>query len=230
VFPFEREWYARNAPRLRVQWVGHPLRDRPLPAGRLDEHAPRPLLALLPGSRRAELESHWTPVVEAARIIQERTRLRPVMVLPRDDLLDRNREAELRGQGVEFRVGNLSEVLCQSALALASTGTVTLECALHEVPTVAFYVTSWSTYQIGRRMIRVPYLAMPNLLAGKKIMPECIQHEVTGRRLAEEAFHILENPERLKELRAELRQAAQSLGPPGACARAATALIELIEA
>ena len=76
------------------------------------------------------------------------------------------------------------EIRREATLALASTGTVTMECAWFGVPTVTFYKTSWSTYQIGKRIIRVPYLAMPNILAGAPVFPEFIQHDATPEHLS----------------------------------------------
>ena len=75
-----------------------------------------------------------------------------------------------------IHVGNVGESLSHATLAIASTGTVTTECAYFGVPTVALYKTSWSNYLIARQIVAVPYLAMPNLLAGEQLYPEFIQH------------------------------------------------------
>jgi lipid-A-disaccharide synthase len=229
IFPFEKEWYAQRAPRLSVEWVGHPLVDRGPFGDAVDPLLPKPLLALLPGSRRAELALHLPPLLEAVRLMKSQTALRPVMVLPRADLVDSVGRQCMEGLDIELRVGGLAEVLRQSALALASTGTVTLECALHGVPTVAFYKTSWSTYHIGKRIIQVPFLAMPNLLAGRVVMPELVQHEVTGERIAAEALKILSDPERRADLKRGLGEVSRSLGEPGACERAAEKILRLLE-
>ena len=93
-----------------------------------------------------------------------------------------------------IQIGRLSEALADADVAIASTGTVTLECAWFAVPTVALYKTSWSTYQIGKRIIQVPHLAMPNLLAGKAVMPEFIQEAATADALAEAALTLLTQP------------------------------------
>ena len=84
--------------------------------------------------------------------------------------------------------------LSTATIAIASTGTVTLECAWFGVPTVAFYKTSALTYAIGRQIVSVKYLAMPNILAGKALFPELIQHEATPRNIAGAALELLDNP------------------------------------
>jgi lipid-A-disaccharide synthase len=110
---------------------------------------------------------------------------------------------------------------------LASTGTVTLECAWYGVPTVALYRTSRLTYEIGRRIITVRHLAMPNLLAGETVMPEFIQDAATPAALANACLELLHDPARRTGIRAKLREVVKSLGPPGAAGRAAEAILNL---
>jgi lipid-A-disaccharide synthase len=123
------------------------------------------------------------------------------------------------------QVGGLAQALADADLAIASTGTVTLECAWFTVPTVALYKTSWSTFQIGRRIIQVPHLAMPNLLAGKAVMPELIQDAATPEALTEAALRLLSSPGALAETREALARVRRLLGPPGAAERAAEAIL-----
>jgi lipid-A-disaccharide synthase len=136
--------------------------------------------------------------------------------------------ATILPQDVELRVGQLAESLAEADLAIASTGTVTMECAYFGVPTVAMYKTSWSTYQIGKRIISVPFLAMPNLLAGRRLFPELIQQDATPERIARETLALLDQPDRRRDIRKGLRDVIDSLGPPGAIARAAQAIESLL--
>ena len=128
---------------------------------------------------------------------------------------------------IEIQTGGLDAALSTATIAIASTGTVTLECAWFGVPTVAFYKTSALTYAIGRQIVSVKYLAMPNILAGRALFPELIQHEATPRNIAGAALELLENTARRDEIRAGLREVISALGGPGASARAATAILEL---
>jgi lipid-A-disaccharide synthase len=105
-----------------------------------------------------------------------------------------------------------------------------MECAYFGVPTVAFYKTSWLTYEIGKRIVTVAFLAMPNLLAGQELFPEFIQHRATADNLAHAALELLNNEGRRQAIREKLRKIITSLGPPGAARRAARAIINLVRA
>src|SRR5207248_1374468 len=105
----------------------------------------------------------------AAEQIAREIRTRFRMVLPAETLVAQARKLCASKIAVAIQCGGLAEALRQADVAIASTGTVTIECAWFGVPTVALYKTSWSTYQIGKRIIRVPFLAMPNILAGEVV-------------------------------------------------------------
>jgi lipid-A-disaccharide synthase len=167
-------------------------------------------------------------MLEAARRIAARQTARFVMVLPDDRLAVLARGLGADGHRVELRVGGLTTALGDATLALACTGTVTLECALARVPTIAMYRTSWLTYHIARRLVTVKYLAMPNLLAGEPIFPEFIQGDATPQKLADAALALLEQPELRRAVQFKLADIVDQLGKPGAAARAATAIASLL--
>jgi lipid-A-disaccharide synthase len=233
LFPFEAEWYARHEPRLRVVAVGHPLLDRhppPRPEARhAAEHAPEPEVLLLPGSRAGELRRHLPVMLAAARQLAARRPARFSLVLPEETLRELARGL-LAGAGVNVavQVGGLIEALDRAAVALASTGTVTLECALRGVPTVALYRTAPLTYWVGRRLATVKYLAMPNLLAGGEVMPEFIQDAATPEHLARAAQDFLADPARREAYRRQCAAVVAKLGEPGASRRAAEAIVALL--
>ena len=102
-----------------------------------------------------------------------------------------------------------------------------MECAYFGVPTVALYKTSWSTYEIGKRIIQVNFLAMPNLLAGEAIYPEFIQHAATPENIARAAMSFLDNPSLRETTRGRLAKVIAMLGP-GASDRAARAILQLL--
>lgn len=229
IFPFERDWYAKHTPGFHVEFVGHPIVDR-YGTRRPDasEQSDIPSLLLLPGSRAGELRRHLPPMLEAWRQLRAaRPRLRGRMVLPKGELIAL---AQKCGDfdGIEVQFGNLPEALRAATVALASTGTVTIECAWFGVPTVAFYRTSWGTYQIAKRIVTVPSLTMPNLLAGEQVFPEFVQHDVTAANLARAAGELLDDPPRRGQIRTRLTALLTALGPPGAARRAARRIAELI--
>ena len=223
IFPFEKDWYAKHAPRLRVEFVGHPILDRYAKYRPARVARDKPLVLLLPGSREGELRRHVPVMVEAARQLTSPAEVR--MVLPNASLAELARQLFPPDQGVTVQVGELSESLANADLAIAATGTVTLECAYFGVPTIAMYKTSWSTYQIGKRIITVNYLSMPNLLANEPVFPEFIQDEANPQAIAKAADDLLRNPDKRKAIREKLRAITGQLGEPGATQRAAHAIV-----
>ena len=232
IFPFEQAWYAEHAPRLRVEFVGHPMMER---YGKAEERKAKdegdeavPLVLLLPGSREAELRRHLPVMQEALGKIRERMPVRVRMVLTDERLSSFAEEILGTTGGIELQIGGLADALARATVAMASTGTVTMECACFGVPTVTLYKTSWLTYEIGRRIVRVTSLTMPNLLAGEAVFPEFIQDEATGGNLARAALELLEQPARRESMRGQLRKVIETLGPPGAAKRAAEAVAGLL--
>lgn len=225
IFPFEPAWYAVHAPKLRVEFVGHPLLSRfaSVPLRPRTSVPPLPLLLLLPGSRRGELQRHLPVMLPA--VAQLRTAipgLRVRMVLPNEAM--RSLARSLGGNAVELQTGDLPRALAEADVALASTGTVTMECAFFGVPTVTLYRTSWLTYEIARRIVTVKSLTMPNLLADTEVFPEFIQTAATPENLASAVRDLLESSERRQRLHSQLERIIASLGQPGAPDRAAAAV------
>lgn len=230
IFPFEQSWYAERKPGFKVEFVGHPLIDRyatrNFPAS--DPAAPtgRTLL-LLPGSRERELRKHLPVMVPAARNLAASAHVRILAVLPHERLSAAARRFLDPAPEIKVQIGRLDEALSNAAAAIASSGTVTMECAYFGVPTVVIYRTSLSTYLLGRRFIRVKHLAMPNLLANREIFPELIQNEASAERIEAAARELLENEPRRAEIQTALRQVIATLGHPGASGRAAKAILSL---
>lgn len=233
LFPFEKEWYAKRVPQLRVECVGHPILDRHEPgglaAGQGADGAEPPLVAILPGSRNAELRRHLPPMLGAARLIAREMPARFEMILPTEALAAKARQSGAADiAGLQIKIGGLSETLSRATIAITKTGTITLECAFYGVPAIAIYKTLWITYFIGRRIVTVPFLTMPNLLAGHAVFPELLQGDATTENIAREALALLRDGARRREVAVELAKIVQSLGGPGAAKRAARAIIELM--
>lgn len=233
IFPFEKAWYAKRVPKLSVEFVGNPLLDRyelrpSGPASTFSPH-PTPLLLLLPGSRTSELQRHLPVMLEALELIRrEHPGVQARMVLPDPGLVVQAKTFR-RPADLEIQCGGLAEALRAADAAIASTGTVTLECAAFGVPTVALYKTSWSTYQIAKRLVKVKYLAMPNLLADDEVFPEFIQHAATPENIARAALDLLRDGSHRQKAKARLAEIVSSLGEPGASRRAAQAIVQLLD-
>jgi lipid-A-disaccharide synthase len=230
IFPFEPDWYKRKAPSLNVRFVGDPMLDRYGPASVRINVTPlsQPLVLLLPGSRKAELRRHIPIIVPAlAKIKSAIASARFLMVLPTEELMEQARGLGLP-ESVELQKEGLQKALAEADVAIASTGTVTRECAYFAVPTVALYKTSWSTFQIGKRLVKVKFLAMPNILANEAVFPEFIQHDATPQNIATAALKFLQDHDLRQRTITKLHGIAGSLGPPGATKRAARAVLALL--
>ena len=226
IFPFEKAWYAERAPELPVDFVGHPLTDRYPDLEFRDpksQQRPRKLL-LLPGSRAKEVSRHLPVMAAAAAEIDAE----PMIVFANESLAA---QAKLLVPSVadwDLRIGRLHEALGEADVAIASSGTVTLECAWFRVPTVVLYKTSWITYLLGRLFVKVKHIAMPNVLAGREVFPEFIQRDANDANLAREANRFLDDAAQRVELREELDVIADSLGRKGAAMRAAESIGRLL--
>ena len=234
IFPFEKDWYARRVPKLRVEFVGHPMigrftNDDLRFTNGSDKGASivnrKSQILLLPGSRKSELQRHLPVMLAALKTIQEKLpAAKAKLVLPNPALVTL---AKSIGADLEIQIGELPWALAESDIAIASTGTVTMECAFFGVPTVTLYKTSWLTYQIARHIVTVKSLTMPNLLAGEPVYPEFIQAEATPENLSRAALDLLQDEAHRKRIQAQLAKIISSLGEPGAAGRAAAAVLRL---
>lgn len=229
IFPFEKAWYAERVPELNVEFVGHPAVDRfNVERSTPNVERSKNAVLLLPGSRIGELKRHLPAMLGALeKILKTKPEVEVRMVLPNDSLLQLARDLGVP-EDLKTQVGDLPTALASSTLAIASTGTVTMECAWFGLPTIAIYKTSWATFQIGKRIIQVKFLAMPNILANEPIFPEFIQDDATPENLSRAALDLLGDPARLQAIREKLKRVTASLGEPGAGQRAAKAVIALL--
>jgi len=232
-FPFEERFY--QAAGVPVTWVGHPLIDTANASGSKEQaqHALhlnpwRTTVGLLPGSRTQEVLRHLPVFVAAARRIA--WHMPGVQfVLPKapgipPSLFDRiGRHAECEVIAVDNRFYDALQVM---DAAVVASGTTTLEAALFEVPMVVVYKTSWPTYLAAKAVVRVPHIAMVNVLMQEDVVPEYIQHRATPSHIATELVGLLRDAARQTTMKAKLRQAKDRLGPPGAIDRAAHAILE----
>lgn len=229
LFPFEKDWYARRGTPLRVEFVGHPMFDRHAapPAGPPSNATP--VIVLLPGSRTDELKRHLPIMLDAAREIAAARFAQFKLVAVNEKMADFMRTFQTGGLQLEIQTGGLSGALSAATLAIASTGTVTMECAYYGVPTLAMYKTSTLFYYLARSVITVKYLAMPNILAGEPLFPEFIQGNATAENLAKTALDLLADAPRRLAIRKKLQTVIESLGGPGSSQRAAAMILQLLE-
>src|SRR6266851_5737732 len=229
---------ARRARRagVPVEFVGHPLLDvlpldltRDEARRRLAADPGHSLIGLLPGSRREEVERLLPPMLEAARRLaaadgRRRFVLGLAPTVPREQV-----QAHLRHRGpgpaIEIVEGRTYEVMAAADTLLIASGTATLEAALLGTPMVLCYRVSRTTEVIARLLTRVAWIGLPNLVSGRLVVPELIQAQVTGERLAAEATRLLDDPVAATAQRAALKELRARLGEPGVGRRAARAVL-----
>ena len=235
VFPFEPPLYAPRLP--AVEFVGHPLLDRVrVTCSREETFArhgldpARRTVVLLPGSRPKEVEKLLPPLLDAARRLAREDdcqfALALAHTLSREDV-----EARLVGAGVPVPVvsGDTYNLVAASDLALVTSGTATLECALLECPMVIVYRLAPVSWLIARLLVHgVRCVGMPNIVAGHEIVPELLQKQATGERIAAAAQGILRDPARRAAMIEELRGVRRRLGRGGAAGRAAAIALEML--
>lgn len=236
IFPFETEMYRKAG--IPVEFVGHPLVDLAVPKrDRLDVlgaaglDSLRPVVALLPGSRRNELTAILPTLAEAATVLAQRIPHVQFLVARAPSLDDGLFEplTRLRQSGVPVAI--LSEaaddVLAASDVVITASGTATIQTALHGRPMVIVYRVAPLTYAIARRFVRVNTYGMVNLVAGRTIVPELIQEQFTAEAVAAEVESLLKDSGRAGEMRQELASVRARLGAPGASSRAAAAILSV---
>jgi lipid-A-disaccharide synthase len=186
-----------------------------------------PVIVFLPGSRPSEIKRHLPVMNDVLKHIHSALpKAHAVMVLS-DRLAVLARQLGLAGE-FELRP-NLSQELARADLAVAKSGTVTLECAFFRVPTVVMYKASVLTYVAAKCIIQVKWVAMPNILANEEVFPEFIQSKATAENIARAALELLRDTARRNRVKARLGAIAASLGEPGAAQRAADEILKLLE-
>ncbi|MBI4396576.1 MAG: lipid-A-disaccharide synthase [Elusimicrobia bacterium] len=233
IFPFEKAFYEKR--RIPSVFVGHPLLDV-VPNVPEEEHPLRvePVVGLLPGSREGEVRRHLPLFLRAADMISEQKPGARFMLFAApslsndfyDGLLGRNVRRPylleiVRDEDYKWR----SEI----DIALTCSGTATLENALLGLPMIVVYKMSWLTYTLARTLANVPHIAMPNLLTGKRLVPELIQEEARPENIAKICLEWFSDPKGLQEVRRELLQLRHELGGPGAAERAADEILRQIQ-
>ncbi|MEA2339555.1 MAG: lipid-A-disaccharide synthase [Thermoanaerobaculia bacterium] len=252
IFPFEETFYREHG--IEAAYVGHPLIEelqhivRPGVGSResgvgatgiADTNAassptpdPRPptpsvRIALLPGSRKAEVRSLLPAMLDAVEILGRERTIDAYVVqaptIPRAML-----DEFVSGRNVRVVEHDNGEPVAAAAVALSSSGTATLECAVLGTPVIVMYKLSLANYWLGRMVVTIPHFALINIVAGKKIVPELIQGDVNGQRIAAETRRLLE-PANYAAVVEELAAVRSKLGDAGAARRAAEAIMEVVK-
>lgn len=232
VFPFEADVYREAG--AEVEFVGHPLIDIARPT--LSQAEAReafgcggrsPVIALLPGSRKQEIDGHVQTMAQAARkILAEHPDA--AFLLPLAHTVERSRVEALLGDAVPVTIveGRTYDVLAAADAAIAVSGTVTLEAALIGTPIVVVYKASLSMYMLAKAMYKFPWIALPNIIAGRQVVDELLQGDFTPDLIAQKVGELLA-PERRAEVMKGYQEVRELLGGRGAVDRAAETILRV---
>ena len=231
ILPFEKDYYERHG--VEVDYVGHPLLDsvrvtttRETFCQQYQLDPSRPIVALLPGSRRSELNYILPPLLDAARLLaQSHPHMQCVLPLARTIT-----RAEIpAAENLHIIEHDTYNALAAADLAIVASGTATLETAIIGTPLVVVYRASSLNWRIFTPLINVPFVGMPNLIAGRAIAPELLQDNLNGAALAKLIGDLLADQPRLTTMREDLAAVRAQLGEAQASERAAQCLLKLLE-
>ncbi len=232
IFPFEEKFFQKR--RVPVTYIGHPLSGRVRPSLSREEFfrkhnlpLDRQLVAVLPGSRPSEVLRHIPALKSAAEIL---TKDREVsFVLPASPHCGTAMfEAALSGSPIRAIEGEAWDAMAHCDLALAASGTVTVEAALLGAPMVTFYKVTALTWMVGKPLVKVPFYSMVNLIAGRRIVAELIQDDMTGEKIAAEAAPLLGGGSRRAKMKEELAEVAARLAGTGDAIQVAADEVEKV--
>lgn len=232
ILPFEPDLYRRAG--VRCTFVGHPLLDSVAPEYNrnvlrrqfnLEESVP--VIGLFPGSRVAEVKMLLPVLLQTAAELVKRDPKTQFILAQASSIDDTLLHDLLRESPVPVLVvkDQASEAMAVSDLLLVASGTATLQAAVVGTPMILLYKTTLSTYWVARMWIRVKWIGLVNLVAGRTVVPELIQNEATVERLTKEACRLLNDQHAYDEMKTGLRQVRESLGGPGASDRAAEVVL-----
>ncbi|OGW88218.1 MAG: lipid-A-disaccharide synthase [Omnitrophica bacterium RIFCSPLOWO2_01_FULL_50_24] len=239
-FEFEAKLYEDAG--VPVTWVGHPLVDlvqfetarEPLRLEWLGTNEKQKnLVVLFPGSRETEVRRILPEMLKAACAIHARKPNTQFFISQSNTLPSSLYEEAIEHAKPTFVVKLISnrsyDLFHAGDFALVSSGTATLEAALSSVPFVILYKTAWSTFVLARHLIQIPFIGLVNVVAGRKIVPEFIQHEIQAETIAQEACYLLDHEDLRRKMIFDLNEVRGRLGPKGAAARAALAVQQFLD-
>lgn len=225
IFPFEKDLYEKSG--LHTDFVGHPMASEVSPVGDTGRNAD--LLAVLPGSREREVRKIFPVMLDAAKLVLAR---RPHTVFA-SAASSKKLQAIMCGMAANAGVGcdiglrNARDLMLTASAGLVASGTATLEATICGLPYALVYRVAPISYVTARAVIRVPYLGMANLLAGREIVKEFIQHKATADRLAAEAFRLLDDPAAREIMRGDFASVRNKLIAPATVTPAGAVLAAL---
>jgi lipid-A-disaccharide synthase len=224
IFPFETDLYTASG--LRAVFVGHPMIER-LETQKIDTPRDPNLIGLFPGSRMREVRKIFPVMIEAARLLLHHNSTLRFRVAAASEELAREMNEQLADRhAIEINVGETAAIMQQAFVGMVASGSATLEAAYFGMPFVLIYKVAWPTYVAARLVVNVDFLGMPNLLAGKEVVPEFIQHEAKPDAIANAVRLLMEDSPSRDRMISDFDAIIRKLGGTGASERAAHAILD----
>ena len=233
IFPFEYDFYKSYG--ADIEFIGHPLVDTVKPslsrkeaeelAGKRTGH---PLILLMPGSREMEIQRLLPVMLGAAKILKQKQPELDFAIPRAATIAKKILEDSVRQAGLNIRLieGHNYDVMSVADLAIVTSGTVTLEAAMCGLGCEILYKSSPISFWIAKRVVKIPNIGLPNIVAGRQIEPELLQDDCTPDKIASTALELLE-PERFAQLQRDLMEVKDKLGEPGAVKRVAELVLRM---
>ncbi|HEY5892821.1 MAG TPA: lipid-A-disaccharide synthase [Chthoniobacterales bacterium] len=227
LFPFEKELYDRSG--LRTEFAGHPMLDELEKKRLAAAHYDADLVGLFPGSREREIRKILPIMLESALLLAEKyPQLRFAIPAASEKLETLIRSMAPANLSCDVQLRTSSTLMQTCTAGMIASGTATLEATFFGLPYALIYKVSPLTYEVGRRVIRVPFLGMANILAGREVIPEFIQQNARPDLIAAALEPMIFNPIRRAQLDADLKSVIATLGERGASGRAAAAVLKCL--
>ncbi len=235
LFKFEEEFYLKR--KIQAFFVGHPLAGlvKPTPEksaflNRFQLDPDNRIIALLPGSRTQEVKLILPLMLKTAGYINQAIRQTQFIIAKAPNLKEEIYQNLCRDSSLNLKIvdGRTHDCLSNACAGIVCSGTATLEAAIIGTPFVIVYKTNLLNYLLFRPQIKIPYIGMVNIIAGKKIVPEFIQFNAQPKKIAAEIIQLLQNPNYTEKMRQDLKTAKDTLGQPGAAERAAGIILNFL--
>ena len=231
IFPFEETFYQDQG--IPVTFAGHPLVEKNfnLPEKTLfyKQHGldeSKPLIALLPGSRRNELERHTRPLLDSIRLLQKQQPGIQFVLAGLSTLSESYYAAFSKIKSLTIIQDKPYPMMAHADVAIVASGTATLETAYLETPLVVIYKIAPLSYLIGKMLVHIDHLAMPNLIVGERAIPELIQGDASGGNISAEVLHLLNDKTHRQTMLKKLAKLKVALGKPGCAQVIATKILK----
>lgn len=229
ILPFEAPWFSKRG--VKATFVGHPLLDQINSPEKTEDNEFKngaPLIGLFPGSRRQEVEKHLPLMIATVKDLRAELPEMQAAVAVANDIDPCVYQENYRFDWLTWHKNRNRQLMAAADVLIMASGTATLEATIVNKPFVVIYRMAPLSYWLGKKVIKVPFIAIANLIAGKKIVTELIQHEASVENIAREVLRILRDQPYADEMRTALQNVNRQLGEPGASERAAGIILNYL--